>query len=184
MALVKCKECGTEVSTKATACPKCGAPAPAGGVDAFIQAFDKMRFGTFLILSIFGIWAWNTLFPNEPSKASQMQYTRSPDLGTPHYVLTADQLYGDYSANEVAADAKYKGKIVSVHGVVQQIGKDILDDAYIVIGGRGLLDGVQCTFTKDNQFSVAYLNKGQTVTVKGEARGKMGNVTVNKCALQ
>lgn len=28
MALVKCKECGEEVSTKAKACPKCGAKAP------------------------------------------------------------------------------------------------------------------------------------------------------------
>ncbi|WP_412514572.1 MULTISPECIES: zinc-ribbon domain-containing protein [Shewanella] len=28
MALVKCKECGEEVSTKAKTCPKCGAKAP------------------------------------------------------------------------------------------------------------------------------------------------------------
>ena len=28
MALVACKECGTEVSTKAMACPKCGAKVP------------------------------------------------------------------------------------------------------------------------------------------------------------
>lgn len=28
MALVKCKECGAEVSTKATSCPKCGAKPP------------------------------------------------------------------------------------------------------------------------------------------------------------
>lgn len=28
MALMKCKECGADVSTKANACPKCGAPAP------------------------------------------------------------------------------------------------------------------------------------------------------------
>ena len=30
MALVKCKECGHEVSTKAKACPKCGAEQPKG----------------------------------------------------------------------------------------------------------------------------------------------------------
>ncbi len=28
MALIKCKECGGEVSTKAKACPKCGAKVP------------------------------------------------------------------------------------------------------------------------------------------------------------
>lgn len=29
MAIVKCKECGTEISDKAKICPKCGAPIPA-----------------------------------------------------------------------------------------------------------------------------------------------------------
>lgn len=28
MALVKCKECGEQISTKAKSCPKCGASAP------------------------------------------------------------------------------------------------------------------------------------------------------------
>ena len=30
MAIIKCKECGTEVSDKAKVCPKCGAPVPKG----------------------------------------------------------------------------------------------------------------------------------------------------------
>ena len=59
-----------------------------------------------------------------------------------------------------------------------------MDDAYIVIGGEGFLDGVQCTFTKGEQSSVARLSKGQRVTVKGEVAGKMGNVLVNKARLQ
>lgn len=28
VALVQCKECGNEVSTNASACPRCGAPIP------------------------------------------------------------------------------------------------------------------------------------------------------------
>ena len=34
MALIKCKECGADVSTSATACPKCGAPVPSAGKTA------------------------------------------------------------------------------------------------------------------------------------------------------
>ena len=30
MALIKCSECGNQVSDKATACPNCGAPVAAG----------------------------------------------------------------------------------------------------------------------------------------------------------
>lgn len=100
------------------------------------------------------------------------------------YTVSANQLYSEYNANEVAADSKYKGKIIIVSGTIQDIGKDIMDNAYIVIGGKGFLDGVQCTFTKGEQSSVARLSKGQQVTVKGEVAGKMGNVLVNKASLQ
>lgn len=44
MALVKCKECGADVSTKAEACPKCGAKVPKG-----------MGWGTKLFLGIVGV---------------------------------------------------------------------------------------------------------------------------------
>jgi len=100
------------------------------------------------------------------------------------YTVSADELSSEYNSNEVAADAKYKGKIVIVSGTIQDIGKDFMDDAYIVIGGSGFLDGVQCSFTKGEQSSVARLSKGQEVTVKGEVAGKMGNVQVNKASLQ
>jgi hypothetical protein len=110
--------------------------------------------------------------------------TQKVQSKAPSYTLSANQLYNEYSSNEVAADSKYKGKVVIVTGTIQDIGKDIMDDAYIVIGGGGFLDGVQCTFTKGEQSSVARLSKGQQVRVKGEVAGKMGNVLVNKCSLQ
>ncbi len=110
--------------------------------------------------------------------------TQKVQSQVPSYTLSANQLYGEYNSNEVAADSKYKGKTVIVTGTIQNIGKDIMDDAYIVIGGGGFLDGVQCTFTKGEQSSVARLSKGQQVRVKGEVSGKMGNVLVNKCSLK
>jgi hypothetical protein len=71
-----------------------------------------------------------------------------------------------------------------VSGVIRNIGKDIMGGAYIVIGGSGFLDGVQCTFTKSENPSVARLSKGESVTVKGQVGGKMGNVLLNKCTFQ
>ncbi|MCK5861383.1 MAG: hypothetical protein KAH38_02790 [Candidatus Hydrogenedentes bacterium] len=110
--------------------------------------------------------------------------TQKVQSQAPSYTLSADQLYSEYDSNEVAADAKYKGKVVIVSGTIQDIGKDIMDQAYIVIGGQGFLDGVQCTFTKGQQSSVARLSKGQQVIVKGEVTGKMGNILVKKTSLQ
>ena len=110
--------------------------------------------------------------------------TKKVQTQAPAYKVTASTLFAEYKANEVAADTKYKGKVVIVSGVIQDIGKDVMDEAYIVIGGQGFLDGVQCTFTESQNASVARLAKGQSVTVKGEVSGKMGNVLVSKCSLQ
>ncbi|KPF98187.1 hypothetical protein IP86_12065 [Rhodopseudomonas sp. AAP120] len=110
--------------------------------------------------------------------------TRQIQSQSPSYTLSADQLYYEYNANEVAADAKYKGKVVVISGVIQSIGKDILDSAFIVVGGKGFLDGAQCMFTKAEESAVARLAKGQRVSVKGEVSGKMGNVLLKKCSMQ
>ena len=103
----------------------------------------------------------------------------------PDYILSANQLLREYQNNEVAADNKYKGKIVLVSGIIQNIGKDILDNPYIVIGGSGFLDGVQCYFTKNQEQALAYISKGQRVRVKGKVSGLLlVNVQIQNCTLQ
>ncbi len=127
-------------------------------------------------LLVFGILAVGSIDTDTDTQKVQSQAAS--------HTLSANQLYSEYHNNEVAADAKYKGKVVIVSGTIQDIRKDIMDNAYIVIGGRGFLDGVQCTFTKGEESSVARLSKGERVTIKGEVAGKMGNVLVNKARLQ
>ena len=112
------------------------------------------------------------------------QETKEVKAMTPVYNLSADALYSEYEANQVAADNKYKGKIIIVTGKVQDIGLDIMDQPYIVIGGKGFLDGVQCMFSPSENNTVARISKGQMVTVKGEVDGKIvGNVLLRKCSV-
>jgi len=104
-------------------------------------------------------------------------------VATPDYVLSADTLFKAYDQNSVAADAKYEDKIVKVSGTIQSIGKDITDTAYLVIGGSGFLDGVQCMLPRGQENLVASVSKGQYVTLKGKVSGQiMGNVLVNNCS--
>lgn len=58
MALVKCKECGSEVSTKAKTCPKCGAKAP-----------KKTSLFTWLVAVIVVVVMFNS-FSSDPSSTS------------------------------------------------------------------------------------------------------------------
>lgn len=121
---------------------------------------------------------------DEPEKKRPQSRSDNQSEQTVSHNVSANQLYREYESNEVAADRKYKGKIVVVSGVIRDIGKDILDNAYVVIGGEGFLDGVQCTFEKPDETSLASLSKGQRVTIKGFVSGKMGNVQVGEAKLR
>jgi hypothetical protein len=99
--------------------------------------------------------------------------------------ISAETLYRAYDANEVAADEKYKGKAVIITGKIQNIGKDILGSPFVIVGGSGMLDGVQCMFAKSATSSLASLIKGRTVTIGGTVSGKMLSwVMMSDCQLQ
>lgn len=100
------------------------------------------------------------------------------------YTVPADELVAEYETNEVAADQKYADQVVSVSGSVTDIGKDISDTAYVILGGTGSLDGVQCFFADSPESDIAALEKGQEITVKGKVSRKMMNVVMKDCALQ
>jgi hypothetical protein len=136
----------------------------------------KRHLLSLFVLLVFGLMATGSYDTKEETKKDQSQ--------APSYILTADQLFGDYESSEAAADSKYKGRVVVVSGTIQSTGIDLMNNAYIVIGGEGLLDGVQCSFIKDQKSSVALLSRGQQVKVKGEVVGRVGNVLIYKCTLQ
>jgi hypothetical protein len=64
MALVKCKECGEQVSTEATTCPKCGAKAP-----------KKKSLLTWIILIFIVLVVYN-YFPSSDRAASSTAGTK------------------------------------------------------------------------------------------------------------
>src|ERR1700722_11232656 len=75
-----------------------------------------------------------------PSVASsEASHTQTVKDRTPKARLSADELYSAYKENEVSADTSYKGKIVIISGIIRDIGKDILDSPYVIVGGEGFL---------------------------------------------
>ena len=90
-----------------------------------------------------------------------------------------------YESNEVAADERYKGKVLEVSGVVNAVKKDILDTMYIELkgGGEFELRGVQCYFDDSHTNSLSNLSKGQWVTIRGRCDGLMMNVLLKECEI-
>jgi hypothetical protein len=213
MALIKCTECSADVSDKAASCPTCGNPLQITShrrkeiVTQQQKASPIVVFGGLFLLAAFafaifgGLWMLNNSHsPTSPPPALQPasvsptpSVSASPISAVQQHViannspveqLSADFLYNQYKNNEVSADATYKDKVVILTGDIKEIGKDISDTPYIVIGGQGFLDGVQCMFPKVTDSPVANASKGQTVTVKGRVAGKMGNVLLRDCEFQ
>lgn len=100
--------------------------------------------------------------------------------------VTAAQLLAEYKDNEVRGDARFKGKLVRVTGVVDTIGKDILDDPYVTLGAGGPyeMQHVQCMLPKSQLQAAAALNKGAKATVTGRVGGlTLLNVMLKDCEI-
>jgi hypothetical protein len=86
----------------------------------------------------------------------------------------------EYQSNEIAADSKYKGKLIEIYGTVESVGKDIFGDPYVALKGVGFFC-VQCFFGNEFLPELAKVKKGDFIFVKGFCEGKMGNVLIKKC---
>lgn len=52
MALIKCKECGNDVSDKAKTCPKCGAKVTRPSVFLYLLGFLVVGFGVMMLIGM------------------------------------------------------------------------------------------------------------------------------------
>lgn len=101
--------------------------------------------------------------------------------------ISANRLFKEYEANQVAADEKYKDKILEISGIVDDIGKDIADQIYVAlkVGGEYEISVVQCYFSGEHTSEAAQLKKGQKITIKGkcEEQNIVGNIIINGCVI-
>lgn len=93
--------------------------------------------------------------------------------------VDATTLIEEYNNNEVAADAKYKGKEVEVTGEVDRI-SSTFGKSSVTLGG---LMGVSCYFSKAHEADIGALSKGQTVAIRGRVDGMMMGVNLKDCQL-
>ena len=104
---------------------------------------------------------------------------------SPEVTVSAYEIYQAYEANEVAADLKYKEKVIQVSGVVESIGTDFMDTIYVSlsVGDEYEISSVQCFFADSHKADAASLSKGQRVTIKGLGDGYLMNVLLRGCTL-
>jgi len=99
--------------------------------------------------------------------------------------VSAIQLNADYQANQISADAKYKGKLIDVTGTINTIGKDVLNDPYVTLNtSQYSAFEVQCMFSQVDKSKLASLSSGQIITLQGIVNGQtLTNVIIDGCSI-
>ena len=90
-------------------------------------------------------------------------------------------IISEYNENEIAADLKYKDKMVEISGRITSIAKDILNKPYITFDSRDEIEfrKVQIYFDKNDQNTLSHLKNGQKITIRGIVSGLMMNVLIH-----
>lgn len=86
--------------------------------------------------------------------------------------LSAAELFRIYDENEVAADLKFKGRLLTIEGKVESINVSFSGEPYISLEVPGqILSGVRLNFSKAAMQRLAKVQKGVVIRVTCEARG-------------
>ena len=94
------------------------------------------------------------------------------------------QLSRDYQRNEISADEKYKGKSLLVTGIVDSIGKDFSDKAYVQLSTDNMFMPVMARLQASEMNRASDLNKGQWVIVKCVGGGMIaGSPILSSCSI-
>lgn len=107
---------------------------------------------------------------------------------TPDVTIKAGDLMKEYGGNAVAADAKYKGKLMQVTGKFNSAQKAPLLGYAVQLLPEDAPDAslsyVQCFIVESAEAEVAKLQAGQVVTLLGTCDGQsLGQVKLSKCTL-
>jgi RNA polymerase subunit RPABC4/transcription elongation factor Spt4 len=186
MALIKCKECGTEVSKSATACPKCGAP-----IKKKTSLFTW--FVTIVVVLIV------IAMVNQPSKeqreqrdnAQLEQLAEAPvsDI-SPHGELAEIFAFGS-KYTDIQRENKEKeitGKVIQWKLKVYEVKKSS-EDIYIIQTASdsdtvGTLADISVRNAQEKS-SIESLKTGDFVTVKGKIDGvsALRHITIDPAVL-
>jgi uncharacterized protein len=80
--------------------------------------------------------------------------------------VTAVELFSAYQSNELAADARFKGKKIAVRGIVERVARDITGAPYVALAADGYgVNTVNAYFSPDAADRLANVPRGSDITL-------------------
>lgn len=185
MAMIKCAECGTEISDKAAACVKCGAPLkPRPSSSSPINQSVSGGQGLIVLIVVAGAIWYIAGSGDSASSAADPHVVNAPAAAPakPPIRISATDLKAAYDKNEVAADIQYKGRTLIVNGVIASIDKDFMDSPVVNLASDNEFMHVMAKFDKSDAARLAQLHKGDQITLTCVGNGRIVGSPVLKCA--
>jgi hypothetical protein len=141
-------------------------------------------------LAVGGLWlglmaaAVGTAQQQEQARQVQAAEEAQAIKDGPAVKVSAADLAKAYTANEIAADSKYKDKILEITGAVEQVRREGLGETTVELATGEEDDNVLCKFDKGHQQEMEKLQPPQPVTIRGKCKGRDGNgIHLQKCVL-
>ena len=116
--------------------------------------------------------------PSPSVENAENETNRPVQVGQPQtkIAVSATDLMQAYEDNQIAADAKYKGKILIVKGTINKMGGD--NQPSVLLDTNNIAWGIQCVFPRESVSSLASLRTGQTIRIEGKCNGRRYNASV------
>lgn len=149
MALIKCSECGHEVSDKASSCPNCGNPVDRKSNGSWKKPIIGIAFFLIIIAGAFGIW--NVLKGNTQS---DIQITKE--------LSEAIHRYDDISDFHEGLLAVCKNQ---KWGYINSKGKEVIPCKYEY--SCDFSEGLACVYLEGDDLPIAFIDKNGNTVIEG-----------------
>jgi hypothetical protein len=149
------------------------------------ESWVKRHFGLLVsLLLVLVVLGFISSFNRDDSQTNGNKAKEKDESNKPlDYKMSAQDLAWEFEANSIAADAKYKGKVIEVHGFIADI-RTVLGSPTVQLTDGFHILGVSCEFRRADKGQVMSLTKGREVTIRGTCGGKVLNVLLKKCSVR
>lgn len=152
--------------------------------NSFINSAIVGAIGIFLVLGCSG-GANNTTNKTVATSNGKVINGVKEAVAEKPVAVQAKALTKDFESNELAANDKYKGKLLAVSGKVSNIA-ETFGNVTASLEGHNMVISVMCSFDEAEKANVAKLKKGGTATFIGTSDGMTGGLYagLNNCRIQ
>jgi hypothetical protein len=135
-----------------------------------------------------GIWRLGTVFKDAQNEMERARADAEADRRARTVMVAAADLLQEFKDDPAAADKKYTGQLLEISGVVERAGRGRYDRPFVILydGNENAKLRIECYFDLPDEKDGARIKrveKGQTITVRGEYDGQVSNIQVRDCVL-